>query len=217
MSKSRQPRSKPRTDKFKTDQERLWASEFGNEYIGRNQHDRAIASNIMMFGDILRRTPDVKSIVELGCNIGLNLRALHAIDRTFDLCGYEINRKAAAEIRGLKIANIVERTVTAKLPARKKYDLAFTKGLLIHVHPDQLPAVYDNLYSLSKRYILVSEYYNPTPVMVRYRGHDNQLFKRDFAGDLIDRYKLKLVDYGFMYRRDNYFPQSDNTWFLLSK
>ena len=212
MSKSRLPRSK-----FKTDQERLWAGEFGDAYIGRIQHERAIASNIMMFGDILRHAPGVRSIAELGCNIGLNLRALHVIDRHFDLRGYEINKKAAAEIRGLKIADIVERTVTAKLPARKKYDLAFTKGLLIHVHPDRLPAVYDNLYNLSKRYILVSEYYNPTPVTARYRGRDDQLFKRDFAGELIDRYKLTLVDYRFMYRRDNYFPQSDSTWFLLSK
>ncbi|MDG4904811.1 hypothetical protein P9279_30615, partial [Mesorhizobium sp. WSM4962] len=40
-------------------------------------------------------------------------------------------------------------------------DLVVTKGLLIHIPPDDLPAVYDNLYDLSDRYIVIGEYYNP--------------------------------------------------------
>jgi len=44
------------------------------------------------------------------------------------------------------------------------------------------------------------------------------LFKRDFAGEMLDRYPaLKLLDYGFVYRRDPLFPQDDMTWFLLEK
>ena len=53
--------------------------------------------------------------------------------------------------------------------------------------------------------------------LVRYRGTDDRLYKRDFAGELMERYQLRLVDYGFTYRRDNYFPQDDTTWFLLEK
>ena len=48
-------------------------------------------------------------------------------------------------------------------------------------------------------------------------AHQNKLFKRDFAGDLIDSYGLKLIDYGFIYKRDNWAPQDDITWFLLEK
>jgi pseudaminic acid biosynthesis-associated methylase len=88
---------------------------------------------------------------------------------------------------------------------------------LIHINPDALNAVYENLYNLSKRYILICEYYNPTPVTVKYRGSDDRLFKCDFAGDLIEKYKMKLLDYGFKYHRDSYFPQDDSTWFLLEK
>ena len=55
----------------------------------------------------------------------------------------------------------------------------------------------------SKKYILISEYYNPTPVQVTYRGHKNRLYKRDFAGDLLKKFKkIKLVDYGFIYKND---------------
>ena len=64
---------------------------------------------------------------------------------------------------------------------------------------------------------MINEYFNPTPVSIPYRGHENKLFKRDFAGELIDSYSLKLVDYGFVYSRDNLYPQDDMTWFLLEK
>ena len=50
------------------------------------------------------------------------------------------------------------------------------------------------------------------------RSHAGRLFKRDFAGELLDRYSdLELVDYGFQYHRDSDFPADDTTWFLLRK
>jgi spore coat polysaccharide biosynthesis protein SpsF len=55
-------------------------------------------------------------------------------------------------------------------------------------------------------------------VEVLYRGHTSKLFKRDFAGEMLDTYPdLSMVDYGFVYSRDNNFPQDDVTWFLLEK
>jgi len=51
-----------------------------------------------------------------------------------------------------------------------------------------------------------------------YRGHTDRLFKRDFAGEIMDRHpKMELVDYGFAYRRDPNFPQDDITWFLMEE
>ena len=34
--------------------------------------------------------------------------------------------------------------------------------------------------------VLMAEYYNPVPVSVSYRGNEERLFKRDFAGELAD-------------------------------
>ena len=68
------------------------------------------------------------------------------------------------------------------------------------------------------RWILVCEYYNPAPVAVPYRGHTDRLFKRDFAGEMLEQFAdLRLIDYGFAYRRDPAFPQDDITWFLMEK
>ena len=102
-------------------------------------------------------------------------------------------------------------------PARQ-WDLALIKGVLIHINPEALPQVYDNLFAACGRYLMVAEYYNPVPVAIAYRGHSDRLFKRDFAGEIMDRHsQLRLVDYGFAYRRDPNFPQDDITWFLMEK
>ena len=81
-----------------------------------------------------------------------------------------------------------------------------------------LPGVHEKLVAAGSRYLLVVEYYNPVPVTIPYRGHTNRLFKRDFAGELMDSYpEMQLLDYGFVYRRDPNFPQDDITWFLMEK
>ncbi|MBU1076082.1 MAG: pseudaminic acid biosynthesis-associated methylase, partial [Spirochaetes bacterium] len=100
----------------------------------------------------------------------------------------------------------------------QKRDLVFTKGVLIHINPEMLNKVYELLYKSSNRYICIAEYYNPTPVSLEYRGEKERLFKRDFAGEIMDKYKsLRLIDYGFAYHRDNNFKQDDITWFLMEK
>ena len=202
---------------YKTEQESFWAGEFGNDYINRNHGEQLINSNVVLFGQMLRAAPKIKSIAEFGCNIGLNLQALNRINSNFELHGFEINKVAALKARELNIAHIVETTILNALQTNTQYDMCFTKGVLIHINPNELSSVYENLYNLSKRYILVCEYYNPSPVTVKYRGNEDRLFKRDFAGELIDKYNLRLIDYGFTYHRDNYFPQDDSTWFLLEK
>jgi len=90
--------------------------------------------------------------------------------------------------------------------------------VLIHINPERLDDVYTRLYNFSDKYICIAEYYNPTPVTISYRGHDNRLFKRDFAGELMNKYPdLELMDYGFLYQNDPIFPQDDITWFLMKK
>jgi len=200
-----------------TAQERFWQGEFGDAYVDRNAGAAAVASSLAFFGRALARAGILDSVLELGSNRGLNLQALRALLPHAQLQGVELNGKACTLARALEVAEIWEGSlfdyaVTASV------DLAFTKGVLIHLPPDLLPAAYDKLYQASKRFILVAEYYNPTPVEVSYRGHAERLFKRDFAGELLDRHAdLRLLDYGFAYHRDPLFPADDISWFLLEK
>ena len=90
--------------------------------------------------------------------------------------------------------------------------------MLIHINPDHLSVAYDRLYTSSQRYILVCEYYSPVPVAISYRGHDDRLWKRDFAGEMMERFpELRLVASGFLTRHHQYWPQDDQNWFLLEK
>lgn len=202
---------------FATEQEKFWAGEFGNDYMERNQGANWIAANMALFAQVLRRCDNVSSVLEFGANIGLNLHALHALLPQAQLSAIEINPKAAATLRGAGNITVFEQSVLEFQP-KQQYDFVLTKGLLIHIEPASLSAVYERMYQSSRRYVCVTEYYNPSPVEVPYRGHSGKLFKRDFAGELMDRYPdLKLLDYGFAYRRDPVFPQDDMTWFLLAK
>ena len=201
---------------YRTEQEDFWAGDFGVGYIDRNNSEQLLYFKVAMWTRMLRAAHSVTSIRELGCNIGLNLVALRRLNPTIELSGYEINETAARQAAELNVARIHQGSVLDPID-EAAVDLTFTSGVLIHINPDYLKNVYDNLVNGSNRYVLVAEYYNPVPTKISYRGHENKLFKRDFAGDLIDDYGLKLVDYGFVYRRDNCAPQDDVTWFLLEK
>ena len=87
-----------------------------------------------------------------------------------------------------------------------------------HIAPEMLNQAYERLFDWSSKYLCIVEYYNPTPVSISYRGHQDKLYKRDFAGDLLEKYPaLTLIDYGFVYHNDNTFPLDDVSWFLLEK
>lgn len=200
-----------------TAQEQFWKGDFGGDYISRNEDVSLYSSNVSFFSNILSRTQAVSDIFEVGCNVGMNLRALHAINPTLNLGGIDINEQAIEVTKSWGKANVQCGSIL-DVDVDQTFDLVFTKGVLIHIDPDSLISVYDKMYQASSKYILVAEYYNPTPVSIDYRGHQDKLFKRDFAGDMLDRFDdLVLVDYGFVYKRDLVFPQDDITWFLMKK
>ena len=203
---------------YRTDQEKFWAGEFGDEYIARNRSDQNLASNLYFFSKVFHRIEPPDSLIEFGANIGMNLRAIKLLFPSVDTFGIEINEIAANELtRLIGSENIFQGSILDYVPKRT-FDVALIKGVLIHIDPDHLNDVYDRLYMSTRKYILICEYYNPTPVAINYRGHENRLFKRDFAGEMLDKFHdLILVDYGFCYKRDKAFPQDDITWFLIKK
>lgn len=203
---------------YSTDQEAFWAGEFGSEYISRNKGEQLLASNLNFFVKALKQAGKIGSFLEFGANIGMNLRAINLLYPEAHLSGVEINPDASeilSEFIGTE--NVYEGSIF-DYPISGQFDLSLIKGVLIHIKPDMLDITYQKLYETSKKYILVCEYYNPSPVVNNYRGHSNKLFKRDFAGELMEKYPdLDLIDYGFAYRRDPMFPQDDITWFLMVK
>ncbi|MEH2219446.1 MAG: pseudaminic acid biosynthesis-associated methylase [Nostoc sp.] len=201
----------------KTEQELFWEGDFGQEYITRNQGDILVSRNIALFANILSITRYVNSVIEFGANVGLNLKAIRQLIPQVKISAVEINKKAVEKLELDNYYKVYQQSIIDFEPVGK-YDFVLIKGLLIHINPEMLTKVYELLYQVSDRYICIAEYYNPTPVEVNYRGHQGKLFKRDFAGEMLDKFNnLQLLDYGFVYHRDHQFLQDDINWFLLEK
>lgn len=205
-------------NQYQTEQEAFWAGAFGTDYIDRNQGDALLASNLNFFSKALHSARGVNSCLEFGANIGMNLKALKLLRPGLDAHGIEINADAARQLGETIPPTKVYNTSILDFQTERSWDLTLIKGVLIHINPQVLPQVYDKLVASTSRYLLVAEYYNPAPVAIPYRGHTDRLFKRDFAGEIMERHpQMQLVDYGFAYRRDPSFPQDDITWFLMEK
>jgi len=211
--------TKPEDVNFVTEQEKFWSQGFGDEYTHRNQGDSLIARNLALFSKIFSHTQKINSLIEFGANRGLNIEAIKKLLPELEVSAVEINNLAVEELRKIEGMELeIYPQSILDFNTIRVWDFVLIKGVLIHINPNCLEQVYDRLYESSERYICIVEYYNPTPVEITYRGHQGKLFKRDFAGEMLDRFKnLQLLDYGFVYHRDSHFPQDDLTWFLLEK
>ena len=79
------------------------------------------------------------------------------------------------------------------------FDLVFTSGVLIHINPENLEQVYENLMKLTKKYFLLIEYFNRTPVEIPYRGENGLLWKRDFGKHFLEKSGWEPISYGFLW------------------
>lgn len=202
-------------------QESLWRGEFGDAYVDRNEVDpAAIAARISCWAEMLRTIAGAPpaSILEVGANIGRNLRAIQRLTAA-KLYALEPNGKARERLVADEVVD-ADKTldgIASKIPmADSSVDLAFTFGVLIHIHPDNLLASMREIYRVSRRYIICAEYFADKPTEVTYRGHSEALFKRDFGGYYLDNFpKLKVVDYGFFWSRMT--AMDNTTWWVLEK
>ncbi|MFZ0183414.1 MAG: pseudaminic acid biosynthesis-associated methylase [Nitrosotalea sp.] len=175
-------------NKINEPQRNLWLGEFGDEYLVRNSDFEEINENYKketgigiddIFKKYFAKIDKNSSILEVGCNVGLNLNLLQRLGFT-NLTGLELNPKTCEIARnnnpGIKFINSPIETFESK----DKYDVVFTTVFLIHLNPGILPAVVKKIILLSKEWIFGLEYFSEKPVEVKYRGLDETLFKQDF-------------------------------------
>ena len=202
-------------------QEQLWRGGFGNAYTDRNTvADDKLRALTKHWARIMRATEGAppQSILEVGANIGLNLRALRRLTgATF--IALEPNAKARQHLvaDGVVGAEWALDGLGNAIPlGPDAVDMAFTSGVLIHVHPDDLLATCMELHRVSSRYIACIEYFSDKSEEIYYRGETEALFKRDFGSFYLDTFPdLRVVDYGFTWKRVS---GLDNlTWWLFEK
>ncbi len=199
----------------------IWRGDFGNAYIERNQATaERVRQRIAAFASILPHLAGAPaaSILEVGANIGLNLRALTGLTGAA-LHAVEPNRQAREILIAESVlpAERVHDATAAALPlADTSFDLVFTSTVLIHVPDEALAAAMREIHRVSRRWILCMEYFSPVTQTITYRGHGDLLFKRDYGGLWLDGFPdLEYVADGFFWKRTT--GLDDVNWWLLRK
>jgi pseudaminic acid biosynthesis-associated methylase len=199
------------------EQQNFWANDYAREYIRKNsEFDQCLG--IEAWQIMLTRADSISSILECGCNIGRNIEFLNAAMPTVKKSVIEISKPAFDHVKSHhSLAETFHGSIEAS-NLRGPFDLVFTIGVLIHIHPDYLLANMSRMFDYSQKYILIGEYFNRTPVMLEYQGEKNKLFKRDFGKLFIENFQVKLVDYGFLWGHIYDAAGFDDvTWWLFKK
>jgi pseudaminic acid biosynthesis-associated methylase len=160
--------------------EALWSGEFGDAYTERNT--TAGDERRRFWRATLEEFP-VARVLEVGCNLGANLRWIGSEGASGAVCGVDVNLLALGRLhRAVPTARPVGAAALGLPFADRAFDLVFTVGVLIHQPPAALPAVMTEIVRCSRRFVMCGEYYAPEPTEVAYRGQTGALFKRDFGG-----------------------------------
>lgn len=202
----------------RNEQEKFWAESYAENYIKKNKSfDQTLGERAWRL--MLGKAEGINCLLECGCNIGRNIGFLQSVLPAAKKSIIEISKPAFDEVTSkYKLDASFNGSILEAVFPEKYFDLVFTQGVLIHIHPDNLLATMQKMYALSSKYILMGEYFNRTPTMLEYQGGQNRLFKRDFGRMFIDNFNVKLVDYGFLwdyeYAKGGF---DDITWWLLEK
>ncbi len=166
----------------------FWSGDFGDQYTARNRVDWR---NRIPFWKRVIDFTGARSVHEVGCNAGWNLSAIHRICPDVNLTGNEINITAAIQARsaGFKVHG---GSITELLPP-DCVELVFTAGVLIHVSPEDLPRMMQDIIDTSCDYVLAIEYAADKEEEVEYRGYSKKLWRRPY-GKLYQDMDLKLIN-----------------------
>lgn len=177
-----------------------WTSEFGRDYTDRNtfsteEMDREFEAQ---FG--VRKTTIYRELLgpdrlaggralEVGCNIGMQLRLLERANPSLELHGIEPQEYALERARSLSPNVHFHQGTAFELPFEdRSFDVVFTHGVLIHIHPNDLGRALSEIHRVARRLVLVHEYYAPELTEIPYHGQAGLLWKTDFAREYTRRF-----------------------------
>ncbi|OFY63622.1 MAG: methyltransferase type 11 [Bacteroidetes bacterium RIFCSPLOWO2_02_FULL_36_8] len=189
---------------MKTKQEQFWSGDFGKEYTDRNPQNLEEWNKLYMnnYGrkktdmneDFLKNLNREARILEVGCNIGLQLLGLQTMGFK-NLYGIELQSYAVEKAKKItKGINIIQGS-GFDIPFKDRYfDMVYTAGVLIHIAPDNLPKIISEMIRCSRKYVWGFEYYSAIKKEINYRGNKGFLWKMDYANEFLKQDKsLKEV------------------------
>lgn len=197
-----------------TKQLELWQGQFGDEYTSRNIiTDENLKAREILWGELLKfivlnsnRIPE--TILEIGCGSGANLLAIDNVyrnngDKNVKLTGIEPNEKAAkiSELQGIRNLEMAAGNIFNTHYENSYFDIVFTSGVLIHIHPNDLLKATKEIYRISKQFIVCLEYFSPELREIKYRGQDQALWLQDFGSHYLNNFPLRCIGFGWAWKK----------------
>ncbi len=203
-----------------------WSSGFGELFTNRyyktyqeledSYHDMFNVTRTDLNKEIVGDLDRSIRVLEIGANSGLQLVGLQRLGFRH-LFGIDVQRYAIEQSKkNTQYIDIIESSALHIPFQEKEFDLVFTSYVLIHIAPENLPRVMDEMYRCSKKYIWCAEYYADTLTEVKYQGETNMLWKQPFMKLFLERFPdLKVVrEKMYSYRTE---PELHDHMFLLEK
>jgi pseudaminic acid biosynthesis-associated methylase len=200
------------------EQEKFWRDTYAADYLRKNREfNQALGARAWQ--EMLRKAEGIETILECGSNVGGNIGFLDALLPRAKKSIIELSPEAYAIVtRTYQLAHAFNGSILDSSLPQGGFDLVFTRGVLIHIHPDSLAENMARMLEYSRRYVLFAEYFSRTPEMLEYQGVPNKLFKRDFGKFFLERFPVDVVDHGFLW--SHIYEQAgfdDITWWLFRK
>jgi pseudaminic acid biosynthesis-associated methylase len=180
----------------------VWGGPFGAEYTKRNSvsideydanHERDFGvKRSQLNAEFLGALPRDARILEIGTNLGNQLGLLARLGFN-NLYGVEL-QWGAIDLARQRVprTNIVQGSAF-EVPFRDAwFDVVFTSNVLIHFSFPDVRKVIAEMFRCSSKYLWGSEYWAAQPTEVAYRGHQELLWKTDYAKLFLSTFPERL-------------------------
>lgn len=210
---------------YSTPQERVWNSEHGFRYVVHHMTEDWKVSRVPIWEKLIQNVLDCQSILEMGCNIGANLKAIRYLNPSIALSGIEINPHAVEILKEENFHEIFCGSII-DFDTTKTYDLVFSRGVLIHINPEKLHNVMRNMVKHARKYVMIFEHYSPTLIQPagyarRVKGseaNEGYQFWQDYSGIFHDLYpEWNIVREGVNATPDKKPKQGDLHWTIFKR
>ena len=210
---------------METDQTKVWTGDFGKDYTSRNTYKSIDGFNqayIDYYGktkddlnkEILSNLPKNLKILEVGSNVGYQLASLQRFGFS-NLYGIEIQRECVEQSKKLWKGIDIVQASAFDIPFKDNYfDLVFTNNVLIHISPDDIDIVLNEMNRVSSKYIYGFGYYSEKYERIEYRNNLNLMWKTDFSNLFLKKFSNLKSIFSKKYPCLNFKGNTDKAYIL---
>ena len=186
----------------------LWRGSFGNDYHKRNMAAFASSKRERFWTKFYKAYP-VRSVMEIGCGLGANLRW----QRAETIYGMDVNADAVRVANTIPGVVVAEQSIFDRGFHSHAFELVFTCGVLIHIERSQLGEAINEMVRISSKYIMAMEYESFQEQAIEYHGEAAALWKRPYRA-LISHQLDEPIAGGYLTARQGF---DRVTWSLWRK